>query len=623
MRRPFVPALLLTLTGACAASTPPGPRTVDPSPATLADFRAAVQKVLDDTGVPGAGIALVRQSGVEWAGGVGLADRDRRTPVTADTHFRAGSISKTFIAMALVQLYEDGKLDLDAPVSEVAPNIEIVNQWDGTDPVRIIHLLQHTAGFDDMHFNEAYNLTDPPDLSLEHALAINPRSRIVRWRPGTRMSYSNPGYGVAGFVIEQVTGQNYEEVLTQKILGPAGMVSSSFVLSTADEALMAKGYESKTGPPVALTHIYLRPAGNLHTSPADLGKFVHLLLNWGETPEQLIVDPEYLSNMEHPRTTLASSAGLMNGYGSAIFSTLKEPFPLLGHRGGINGFISSYAYSPSRDVGYVVLLNATYSREAMERISSLAIRYLKSDVEPPEKPHATVALDILRTYEGYYQDAAPRLQAMAFLEWLTSGRTISVDGDALSDTPVFGKRTRLIPVSDNLFRVDTDVDASRVFAPDDLGRMVLTGPLYAERIARWRVEIIRWPVLVSCGLLLTPIAAAILWLVFIRRATPIGFWRLKASLLLCTAAVLMPVAGIALVPGTQLGVVNAWTAAMFLGPLTLLFATLLSVFFTIDAWLRKASRSLRIYAAVVSVAAVVVSSYLVSWGVVGFRPWNF
>src|SRR5262245_38760041 len=117
----------------------------DPTPKSVEEFRLAVQKVLSDTGVPGAGIALVRTSGVEWAGGVGLADRDARTPVTADTHFRAGSISKTFIASAVVQAYLDDILDLDAPVSQYAPEVAIDNAWDLTDPVRVIHLLQHTA----------------------------------------------------------------------------------------------------------------------------------------------------------------------------------------------------------------------------------------------------------------------------------------------------------------------------------------------------------------------------------------------------------------------------------------------------------------------------------------------
>ena len=107
----------------CSPSCSPEPRwrgaTVptpldDPTPQTLDEFKAAAARVLDETGVPGAGIALVNVNGTEWAGGVGWADRDRQVPVTADTHFRAGSVSKTFVALALVQLYEDGKLDLDA-----------------------------------------------------------------------------------------------------------------------------------------------------------------------------------------------------------------------------------------------------------------------------------------------------------------------------------------------------------------------------------------------------------------------------------------------------------------------------------------------------------------------------
>jgi CubicO group peptidase (beta-lactamase class C family) len=150
-------------------------------------------------------------SGVEWAGGVGLADRENNTPVTADTHFRVGSISKSFIASALVQLYLDDAIDLDAPVSTIAPEIRIDNAWDPAHPVRVIHLLQHTAGFDDMHFNEMYNVSDPPDMPLGQVLAINPSSRVVRWEPGTRMSYSNPGYAVAGYLIEKVTGEKYED----------------------------------------------------------------------------------------------------------------------------------------------------------------------------------------------------------------------------------------------------------------------------------------------------------------------------------------------------------------------------------------------------------------------------
>ena len=596
----------------------------DPHPKTVEEFKAAVEKVLDDTGVPGAGIALVRLNGVEWAGGVGYADRDARTPVTEDTHFRAGSISKSFIAIALVQMYEDGELDLHTPVVELASDVEIDNAWMVSDPVRLIHLLQHTAGFDDMHFNEMYNVSDPPDMALAEVLKINPRSRVVRWVPGTRMSYSNPGYAVAGHIIEKLTGQKYEDRIAAEIFRPIGMTESSFYLTGDDHAKLAKGYSSRNGAPVEYTPIYLRPAGNLQTSPADMGKFVQLLLNWGETTEDLVVDPEYLSNMEHPRTTLASAAGLHNGYGTGLSSSFVEGFPILGHNGGIEGFSSSFAYSTSRDVGYVVLLNATYSPEAMRRITQLAMRYLKADVEPPPKPEAQVGEAVLREYEGYYHQANPRHQLMAFIEWLRAGANVRADGNRLEITPVFGQPTTLIPVSNNLFRFEADPEASRVFTTDAQGTMVLTGgPVYLERRSKWRVDAIRWPVLVSAAMTLTPLLMMVPWLVHARRATPRGFWWLKLALLAGSIGLLLPVLGFMNLADTQLGTRNLWTVAIFTGSILVPAAAILSFLFTIEALMSGAGKWLRAYALLASVAALIVSGYLSAWGMLGFTPWNF
>jgi CubicO group peptidase (beta-lactamase class C family) len=602
----------------------------DPFPKSVDEFRSAVQAVLSETGVPGAGIALVRMSGVEWAGGVGFADRDQQTPVTADTHFRAGSISKSFIASALVQMYLDDMLDLDAPVSELAPEIQIDNAWEPEFPVRVIHLLQHTAGFDDMHFNETYNVSDRADMPLEEVLKINPRSRIVRWQPGTRMSYSNPGYAVAGYLIEKLTGEKYEDRIRERIFDPAGMPTSSFVLTKADEATLAKGYRDRTGPAVPYTPIYLRPAGNLHTSPLELGRWVHVLLNWGETETDLVIDPEYLSNMEHPRTTVASHAGLRVGYGSGIASSEVEGFPMLGHGGGIDGFASSYAYSTSRDVGYVILLNSTHAPAAMRRIARLAIRYLKADVEPPPKVTTTLAESALRKYEGYYHDRNPRHQAMAFVEWLRSGRSIAVSGNQLVMKPAFGPAVPLIPVAEGLFRAERDSDATRVFAENDNGLMVFAGPsTYAERQSRWRVESVRWPVLISAALVITPIVMLIPWVVLglirrpVRHGTGRGAGWLKASLVLCAIAFLLPVIGILSVSDLALGSKNIWTAAMFVGSVLMPAAAILSFLFAVDAGRHGTGRWLRTYAFTVSIAALIISGYLSAWGMIAFRPWNF
>ncbi|MBY0497156.1 MAG: beta-lactamase family protein [Cyanobacteria bacterium] len=596
----------------------------DPWPKTVEEFRTAVQAVLSDTGVPGAGLALVRMSGVEWAGGVGLADRDRNTPVTADTHFRAGSISKSFIASAIVQMYLDDEIDLDAPVSELASELRIDNAWEPAHPVRVIHLLQHTAGFDDMHFNEMYNLRDQPDLPLEDVLRINPNSRTVRWQPGTRMAYSNPGYTVAAYLIEKITGENYEDRIAERIFKPAGMPTSSFVLTREDEAILAKGYRDRSGPAVGYPQIYLRPSGNLHSSAFELGHWVHVMLNWGETENDLIIDPEYLSNMEHPRTTVASFAGLRTGYGSGISSREVEGFPVLGHGGGIEGFTSVYAYSTSRDIGYVVLLNSTHSAEAMRRIEKLAIRYLKADVEPPPKQKVTLPQATLQKYEGYYHDASPRNQAFAFIEWLMAGRSVSVNGDHLEARPLFGRPTTLVPVGDALFRAEDQVEASTVFADNGAGLMVMAGPgRYAERHPRWRIESVRWPVLASAAIVLTPLLMFIIWIVHAGRAEPHGFWWMKAMLLLCAIAFVLPVIGVMNVRNSELGTQNLWTAAMFTGSILMPAAAILSFLFTVDAWRSDAGRWLRSYAMLVSIAALIISGYLSAWGMIAFRPWSY
>ncbi len=491
--------VLLVATG-CAQ--PPAPMSPPAPPESLEAFRSAAARILQETGVPGAGIALVRAGGVEWAGGIGLADRDQRTPVTADTHFRAGSISKTFVAMALVQQYEDGEMDIEAPVSEFAPGVAVDNRFSA--PVTVLNLLQHTAGFDDMHFNERYNLTDPPDLPLLEVLARNPASRRVRWQPGTRMSYSNPGYAVAAAVLEQVTGRPYEDVIRERIFTPLGMSTSSFVLAPGDEPALARGYDSRSGAPVPFSQIYLRPAGNLHTSAAELGRFVQMLLNWGETSDLLVIDPEYLSNMERPRTSLSAKAGLIYGYGTGIASRSLAGFPVLGHNGGIDGFSSSYGYSAGRDVGWVVLVNATYGGAAVERLSALALSYLKRDVAPPAKPELPWRRQLLAGYEGYYQPEGFRNEVFGAIEWLTGGTTVRAEGNGLWAQPILGSRQRLVPTSDNLFRGIDDVTPSLVFTTDAEGRdVMLEDGQYGVRTPRWRVEAIRVPILLAMSLLAT------------------------------------------------------------------------------------------------------------------------
>ena len=606
----------------------------DPFPKSVEEFRNAVRNVLSDTNVPGAGIALVRTSGIEWAGGIGVADRAANTPVTADTHFRVGSISKTFIASAIVQLYLDGRMDLDMPIAYLAPELRIDNAWEPTDPVRVIHLLQHTAGFDDTHFNELYNHTAAPDLPLESVLAINPASRVVRWRPGTRMSYSNPGYAVAGYIIEKVSGRKYEDRIAEHIFTPVGMTSSSLYLRPEDHTTLAKGYTSRDEAAAPYTPAFLRPAGSLLTTASDMGRFVHLLLNRGKTAENVVVDPDSLSDMERPQTTLASGAGLRTGYGSGLATYDVDGFPMLVHSGGIEGFSSLFGYSrprfgdsPSGDAGFVVLLNSTVSGEARLRIASLAVRYLKAGVDPPVGSEADVPEDRLRSLVGYYHDANPRSQATAFLGWLFNGQTISANGKRLRSVAVFGDAIDLIPVSETMFRLPHEAEATRVFTTDEDGVPILAGgtagQLYAERRPRWRVDIVRWPVMAAAGLMLTPVLMIAPWIVHARRAKPSGFWWLKVCLLVSALAFALPAAAVMDATGKVLGTRNIFSVSFFLGTVLLPAAAILACVFTHRAWRAGAGTWLRAYAMLISIAAVIISAYLASWGMIGFRSWAY
>jgi CubicO group peptidase (beta-lactamase class C family) len=163
-----------------------------PVPANLQEFEARLNEILDETNTPGLGITLVSRDGVIWKAGLGLADRQTETSATSETLFRIGSISKMFVALSVLQLVERGRLDLDAPIRDLVPDIEFENPWAETDPVRVVHLLEHTTGFDDLHLVE-YASSDPTPLRLAEGLALHPHSRTVRWPTSSNAS---PGSGL-------------------------------------------------------------------------------------------------------------------------------------------------------------------------------------------------------------------------------------------------------------------------------------------------------------------------------------------------------------------------------------------------------------------------------------------
>src|SRR6185295_17618790 len=176
------------------------------------DLEVAIQKIILETNTPAVGIALVNREGPVWIAGLGKANIYEGSDADENTLFRVASVSKIFVALAILKLQEEGKLNLDDKIRDRIPEIAFENQWEATHPVRIVHLLEHTTGWDEIHLVEiAHN--DPTPVSLKESLDFHPHSRISRWVPGTRKAYCNSGYAVAAFIVEKITGLKYEDYI--------------------------------------------------------------------------------------------------------------------------------------------------------------------------------------------------------------------------------------------------------------------------------------------------------------------------------------------------------------------------------------------------------------------------
>jgi CubicO group peptidase (beta-lactamase class C family) len=292
------------------------------APASIDELRERIQIVLDREGVPGVGIALVGRDGPIWIGGVGVADVTTRRPVDGDTVFRVGSITKSIVGLGAMRLAEQGRLSLDRPLDELVPDTGIANRW--PTPVTLAQCLEHTAGLDDMHFNELF--TDDDAMSPAAALAINNRARVIRWDPGTRMAYSNVGYTLAARAIELASGQPFDVYLKQEVLVPLGMTEADFRRTPNLAARLATGYSDR-GRVAEFRPIPHRGAGALLASPADLAKLVQFWL----ARDTRIVSAAGLERIEHARSLPYRSTDFEYGLGptsntaSAITATSANP----------------------------------------------------------------------------------------------------------------------------------------------------------------------------------------------------------------------------------------------------------------------------------------------------------
>jgi CubicO group peptidase (beta-lactamase class C family) len=439
-------------------------------------------------GVPGVGVAIVSRDEVLWVGGFGVTDLETRQPVTADTVFRIGSVTKMFTALGLMMLSEGEKLRLNGPVREVAPDAPYTNPREETHPITIAQLLEHTAGLQDLT-KEEFEHSDPKPLTLEEGLAFRPESRTVRWKPGLHAVYSNSGYGLAGYVLQTVAGMRYEDFIVERIFRPLGMASSGFFLDEQTAAHLATGYDTDAMTRLPYWHLLLRPFGGINSTPRDMASFVRFLLNEGRVAEQSLVRPESIARMEVPLTSLAARSGLLYGYGLGNNQKFRKGVLFNGHGGDGDGYLSQLGYNRDTGMGYFVAINAFRHRalsEIRREVESWIIRDL--DVPPPPAA-ARVSDETLLRYVGHYDLAAWRFPWTTREAVKKMAMRVTLEKGVLY-TQVGNDKQELVPVTVQQFRrrgeptatcaFVEDVDGTLYFEEDDSWRKQGTGPAESE-----------------------------------------------------------------------------------------------------------------------------------------------
>jgi len=421
-----------------------------PAPTNLQKLKAAVAKVVEEKQVPAVSIAMVDESGPVWIGAIGKANLETGVNADANTMFRIGSTSKMLVALSILKLVEEGRLSLDDRLAELAPDVEFDNRWEETDPVRVVHLLEHTTGWDDIHLRE-YAHNDPTPATLKEGLDYHPHSRTSRWKPGTRMSYCNSGPPVAAYIVEKITGQDFEEYVSANFFVPMGMETMTYRLNDDMKAMGATLY-ANGNQPQEYWHILMRPSGSINASASDMAKLVSFFVNRGRVNGRQLISPESLRRMETPVTTSAARAGQQSGYGLHNYSSSYEQWVYREHGGGVNGGLTELAYLPGAGLGHAIMINSDNGlafREISRLVRGFETRLLKEkDISPEHQLSAAAEM-----IEGLYYPINPRQQVGFFLERIMGVEKLWLDGDRLARKGLLDDEViYYLPVSDEQYK---------------------------------------------------------------------------------------------------------------------------------------------------------------------------
>ncbi|SEL31404.1 serine hydrolase domain-containing protein [Parapedobacter koreensis] len=435
-----------------------------------------IDAVLQKEHIPGLMISIVKQDSILFSGGLGYADLEQKIKVDHTTQFHLASITKFFVAMGIQKLIAAGKLNLNDRLQAIAPELPFTNKWEPMHPVRLVHLLEHTAGFEDIQLNKMVNTTGKPLKGIDGVKAVE-SSLNSRWKPGEMMSYSNPGYNVLGYVIENVSGVPWDSYINQVLFKPLGMDNTRFDLNGEKLPSYARGYHFSDGN-YTLLPLY-GPSGNgasgsVVSNATDMAKFMHYLLNAGTNSSVDLLNENDISEMEKVHSTLAGQHGLQTGYalGNDLFPNNKK-ITFRGHNGKGEGFVSWLFFNRQAGLAYTISANCNTN---LWPVSQLIEDFLTKDIDFPTMNSVLIDQSKIVPMLGYYQFMNPKNEKWEFFKRIFGGiNLLAIDSDKLIVDKGNGQRDSLIHIGNGIFRLKGNIIPSLIIGNDNEGRPFFQG----------------------------------------------------------------------------------------------------------------------------------------------------
>lgn len=289
---------LLLLLAACSSSPPPKPDNIQRGDYTYLKAYLAwlIAGEMSSQGVEGLSIAVVDDQQIVWSQGFGYADTANHIPATPETVYRVGSISKLFTDTVVMQLADQGKLDIDKPLQTYVPEFSIHTRFPDAEPITPRNIMTHHSGLPGDINNGMWTQKPKPFNQLVGQL----KDEYVAYPPNTIWSYSNLGLTLLGVVVERVSGKDFNVYAEEQLFKPLRMADSKFsqVLDGKKASKAYKNHEEKAEVPIRDT-----PAGGLNANVLDMSRFITMVFANGTSNGHQILKPDTLKEMWRPQNS--------------------------------------------------------------------------------------------------------------------------------------------------------------------------------------------------------------------------------------------------------------------------------------------------------------------------------